>query len=349
MTARPVSPVFIDWVTVQQLHPDGGIPTVNHGRVFAVDEDGTIEWDVERAFDFEGSHDSRVKIQSDGWTAKLSGNVGRFHRRDNIFGFELDEVMAKANRILTQFDLPPYTKGEAFLEYGSPLSKFTGAFFTRLDVTANFSVGCAENVSPFMQHLTAQSVSRMRTGAFPDGFTVDYGRGSKYWYAKAYAKYHQLTARHQKKRQPLPEIVAFVERVGMIRFETTLKSRFLTQNGLRYWGAIDMSKLLQVFNEKSEVIRREKAAYESLDQMFEQLPAELLGTALAWKMGKDLPRMMSRATYYRHRRRLMREFGIDISQPCRVVEIATRIKVKEITVTPMVAPEWYWDRTGTGI
>ena len=97
------------------------------------------------------------------------------------------------------------------------------------------------------------------------------------------------------------------------------------------------------------MIRREKAAYESLDQMFEQLPAELLGTALAWKMGKDLPRKMPRATYYRHRRRLIRDFGIDISQPCRVVDLATRVKVREITVTPMIAPDWYWDRTGTGI
>jgi II/X family phage/plasmid replication protein len=80
-----------------------------------------------------------------------------------------------------------------------------------------------------------------------------------------------------------------------------------------------------------------------------QLPAELLGTALAWKMGKDLPRMMKRATYYRHRRKLLNEHGIDISQPCKVVELATRIKVREIEVMPMVAPDWYWERTGTGI
>lgn len=349
MIPLPSTPVFIDWITVQQLHPDGGLKTINNGRVFSVDEDGLVEWEVERPFQFEGSHESRVQIQSDGWTVKLSGNVGRFHRRDNVFGFTLDEVMAKANRILAGFDLPPFTKGEAFLEYSSPFSKFTGAFFTRLDLTANYSVGSAANVAPFMQHLAAQSVSRMRTGAFPDGYTVDYGRGSKYWYAKAYAKHHQLTGRQQKKRPPLPEVLNFVDRVGMVRFEVTLKSRFLSQNGLRYWGGIDMQTLNRVFTEKAEVIRREKAAYESLDQMFEELPAELLGTALAWKMGKDLPRMMKRATYYRHRKRLLNAHGIDISQPCKVVELATRVKVREIEVMPMVAPDWYWERTGTGI
>lgn len=98
MIARPLSPVFVDWITVQQLHPDGNIPVVNDGRVLAIDEDGLIEWQVDRAFECEGSHDSRVKIQSDGWTVRLSGNVGRFHRRDNIFGFALDEV----NRLLFQ-------------------------------------------------------------------------------------------------------------------------------------------------------------------------------------------------------------------------------------------------------
>lgn len=349
MISLPANPVFIDWITAQQLHPDGGLRSINNGRVFSVDEDGLVEWEVERPFQFEGSHESRVQIQSDGWTVKLSGNVGRFHRRDNVFGFSLDEVMAKANRILAGLELPPFTKGEAFLEYGSPFSKFTGAFFTRLDLTANYSVGSAANVAPFMQHLAAQSVSRMRTGAFPDGYTVDYGRGSKYWYAKAYAKHHQLTSRQQKKRPPIPEVLSFVDRVGMVRFEVTLKSRFLAQNGLRYWGGIDMQKLNRVFNEKAEVIRREKAAYESLDQMFEQLPAELLGTALAWKMGKDLPRNMKRATYYRHRRKLIKEYGIDISQPCKVIELATRIKVREIEVMPLISPDWYWERTGTGI
>lgn len=99
MIARPEYPVFIDWITVQQFHPQGGIKQVNNGRVFAVDEDGLVEWDVQRAFEFEGSHDSRVQIQSDGWSVKLSGNVGRIHRPDNIFGFALDGVMEKANRI----------------------------------------------------------------------------------------------------------------------------------------------------------------------------------------------------------------------------------------------------------
>lgn len=349
MTARPFLPVFIDWITVQQTHPEGGLPSVNHGHVFSVDEDGHIEWQVDRAFEAEGSHDSRIKIQCDGYTVRLSGNIGRFHRRDNIFGFDLDEVMAKANRLLAELKLPPFTKGEHFLNAASKFSKFTGAHFTRLDLTGNFFLGGPENVAPFMAHLAAQSVSRMRTGSFPDGYTVDYGRGSKSWYAKAYAKFHQLTSRQQRKRQPLPDVLDFVEAVGMVRFEVTLKSRFLTQNGLRYWGAVDMGKLVRVFYEKSEVIRREKAAYETFDQMFEGLPAELLCTALAWKVGKNLPAMMKRATYYRHRKRLLAEHGIDISQPCKVVELATRIKVKEIAVMPMVAPDWYWDRTGTGI
>lgn len=348
MTVRPSAPVFVDWITVQQLHSRGGLRPVNNGQVFSVDEDGAVEWKVERAFKFDGSHDSRVMIQSDGWSVRLSGNVGRFHRRDNIFGFELDEVMAKANRIVSQFGLPPFEKGEPFLEYGFPFLKFTGAHFTRLDLTCNYSVGCEENISPFMQHLAAQSVSRMRAGAFPDGYTVDYGRGSKFWYAKAYAKYFQLISRQQKRRPPLPEILEFVRRVGMVRFELTAKSRFLTQNGLRYWGGLEMSKLRSIFNEKAEVVRREKPAYESFDQFLEQLPPKLLGTALAWKMGKDLPRLMARRTYYDHRKKLL-AYGIDISQPCKVVEIATRVKIREITVTPMIAPEWYWDRTGTGV
>lgn len=349
MIARPEVPIFVDWITVQQIYPRGGLRPVNQGRVFAVDEDGAIDWEVNRDFNLEGSHDSRLKIQCDGWMVRLSGNVGRFDRADNVFGFELDEVMRKANRILEKFDLPHFIKGEPFREYGYEFFKYTGAFFTRLDLTGNFMVGSADNVAPFMQHLAAQSVSRMRTGAFPDGYTVDYGRGSKYWYAKAYAKYHQLTSRQQRKRQPSKEVLDFVQQVGMVRFEFTAKSRFLTQNGLRYWGGCDMSRLRKIFQEKSEVIRREKAGFKTFDQMFDGLPAKVLATVFSWKAGKDLPVIMTRPTFYRHRRQILDHCGVDISQPCNVVELSTRVKVKEIEVTPMIAPDWYWDRTGTGI
>lgn len=346
---EPLAPLFIDWITVQQVYPLGGLNPVNSGRVFAIDEDGAVEWEVERDMVFEGSHDSRIKIQCDGFMVKVSGNVGRFDRPDNIFGFELDETMRKANRILAQFNLPPFTKGEPFREYGYEFFKWTGALFTRLDLTCNFSTGSEANVAPFMQHLAASSVSRMRTGAFPDGHTVDYGRGSKYWYAKAYAKYFQLTSRQQKKRQPPQEVLDFVRDAGMVRFELTLKSRYLTQNGFRYWGGTEMSKLCTVFEDKAEVVRREKPILKAFDRMIEGLSIQVQETVMNWQKGKHLPSLMKRATYYRHRREILDHCGFDISLPFHVVDLSTRYQAHQIDVLPMVAPDWYWQRTGIGI
>lgn len=334
------NPLFIDWITIQQFYPDGGLPCVNNGQVFSVDSDGSIEWQVEKAFAHEGSFSSKIQIQCDGFMVRLSGNVSRFNRPDNLFGFDLDQTIIKSGHILSNIGLPPFTPGYAQLIYGHEFPQWTGAVITRLDLTKNYILGNRENLKLFMNHLASKSAPRVKTGVFPDGATVDYGRGSKYLYHKAYDKFLQWSGRGQKYK-PLTQVMNWVEKVGLLRHEVTLKSRFLTQNNLRFLGVLNMKKLCDVYNIRADIITAEKVPYDHLNE----IPAPFCGTASMWRGGVDLTAKLKKATFYRHRKALL-AYGIDISRPCNVTDLTTRIKHKEITIMAAVPPDWYYDLTG---
>ncbi len=327
------SGLFVDWITISQSHPSGGLKVINDGCVMSIDSNGESDWIIDKAYNLEGSHSSRVLISCDGFTVKLSGNVGRFNRTDNLFGYTFERVIQLANDLLARLELPPFTPGHSQLLQGTHGLQFTGATVTRLDLTKNYITGSQTNACSFLDHLTQKSVSRMKTGVFPDGGTVDFGRGSKFIYHKVYNKFLQVNSSKQKSK-PTLDVMEWIRVNGVIRHEVTLKSRFLTQNNLRFLGAITMDRLNNVYELRACVITEEKIQVES----YNELPSPFAATAFAWREGMDM-RKLSRATYYRHRKALLR-YGIDISMPCNVR--ALPIRVREITIQAATAPDWYW-------
>src|SRR5215217_4285247 len=100
------STVFCDWISAYQVHPEG-VPTVNDGHVFSVDQDGEVKWDVPSKLVHRGSHDTSIRIRSDGFRVTIDGNIGRFDRADNLFGYSVLDCIKLANHALAKFDLPP--------------------------------------------------------------------------------------------------------------------------------------------------------------------------------------------------------------------------------------------------
>src|SRR5690606_24089688 len=95
------------------------------------------------------------------------------------------------------------------------------------------------------------------------------------------------------------EVIDYCINEGILREEFTLKSRFLLQNGLAFLGAISQSKLNDIYNERSQLIRLEKMTYDNIND----LPHRLRSSYASWKLG--LPVSVSRATFYRHRNELL--------------------------------------------
>lgn len=345
--------VFVDWVSMSQEYPEGGLPLVDNGVVWATDDEGEVQWRTVRAKRHEGSWETSIAVRSDGHRVTLSGNLSRFGRTDNVFGFGLGECVQRANQVLAEYGLPPFTAGSCIqrTEHERALDAhtgtvvcdldqpakhktvWTGARFSRLDVTCNFESGSAENAHAFMQWLGTQHNGRKAGRTMVQGETVDWGRGSRHNYWKAYVKAAEL--RHHKCADQA--LVEYCTEVGLIRFEGTIKSTSLIQMQAAYLGDYlrgnAMGRVIEMFEDRAAVLSR---AEHSVDEVA-QLPRHLRATARDYLAGMDVASMVSRATFYRHRSALL-PFGIDLAVR-NVQPFVPRVRVIELTRA--VAPTWY--------
>lgn len=333
------NPVFVDWLSMHQVHYGEKLPVVNQGQVFSLDEDGQIEWTTQRHMVLEGSYNSKLMLRCDGSSVHVSGNVGRWHRTDNLFGFSYQQCVRKWNSILNDFNLPPFTAGELVFIEGQNHFGFTGAVNTRIDITKNYTFFNRDDLAFFMQWLSTHQKGRLKVGVSGDGSTVHWGEGSKYIYEKFYDKFLEMQA-HGKRKNTVPqEVKDFVFDNGVGRHEITLKSRYLTQNGLKFMGATDMDTLTQIYRERSQLVLKQSLPWND----FNDIPMPYRATAKDWRDGVPVVQTMKKATFYRHRVAL-KHYGIDIATPCNVRALPVRFR--EINYAALIAPEWYRKKYG---
>ena len=173
--------------------------------------------------------------------------------------------------------------------------------------------------------------------------------GSKYLTVKAYLKYVELLAHKRKdifsnisgklvkKKTDLADYLYdlhdYMRTAGFIRFEVSLNSRFLTQNGLRYLGACTMKQLELIYHERAKELVRE-IDVEALDSLRPITRA----IYYSWKSGEDIRSMYSKSQFYKYRKEL-RAVGVDIAMPYS--EKSSPVNVRTITIRPAVMPDFY--------
>lgn len=330
--------VFCDWLSIYQVHFEG-VPLVNDGHVFSVDQDGEIKWDVAQKLVHRGSHDTSIRIRSDGFRVTLEGNIGRFNRADNLFGYSVSDCVLLANILLQQFGLPPFTDAPPMpmTRKGGEDGGFqaVGAVVTRVDLTRNWCTGSRGNVEQFIRHLQSFKSGRQEPRAYKTT-GVAWGEGSKYWYAKVYDKAGEYFRQCGKKSKAFDaELFDFMLNEGIARHEIELKSRYLKQKNLwriSQWGNGMEERIYSLFN---DVI----TGATHVDSFLE-IPGRAGELAVAWRDGADLKKRLSTATYYRYRKELLK-YNIDIAVPSNVTRLHSRIAVEVITLSPAVAPAWY--------
>lgn len=344
LVTRPVCltdetvPFFVDWLTVSQVHPEGGLPLVDAGVVWRTDEDGAVRWRTVVAAKHEGSFDTHLSVKCDGSRVTLSGNLSRFGRPDNLFGFGLNACLRICDRVLATYGLPPFTAGYRIerVSRGHVKTEWTGARISRLDLTANFEAGSAEAAHLVMQYLGTQHNGRKKGQAYGDGETVDWGRGSRRQYWKVYVKHLELR-RHASVEGYDDKVAAHCERVGLLRLEGTIRSNALTDLGCAFLGDYEagwsMGQLVNLFQENAGVMTRAERSTDDLDE----LPRHLRATARDYLAGMDVRSTLSRPTFYRHRRELL-TYGLDIAMR-NVSPFQPRVRVVELT--PATVPSWY--------
>jgi hypothetical protein len=116
---------FCDWLTIHQNY-DFLLPSINGGCVVSLKsvptnseghfdfEAGDVEYLTTKFISHGGSFDTNLQLRVSEGKMTLSGNVGRFSRPDNLYGFSLLDCVKKANRILDSLNLglPHFTPGE---------------------------------------------------------------------------------------------------------------------------------------------------------------------------------------------------------------------------------------------
>ena len=295
---------FCDWLSIYQDHTDliKDLPKFHDGAFVRLDQHGVTVHTSLKKFRLEGSHESALFIRCNGRTVWFEGNVSKFGRRDNVFGYTFRECLERINSILREHGLPGFTEGDRFISNfkGHPRSIWTGALVTRVDMTQNFSAGSKEEASAFMRYLAGQQASRLKTGTHGDGETVDWGRGSRVIYSKAYLKGPEIRKRCVGSDY-LTKLADWCDSVGLVRFESTYKATKLHQMNCHYLGGFDMRQLEIDFEERKELLTRESATLDDLSL----LPRTILGTYRMWQSGDDLASKLSRAVFYKHRKALL--------------------------------------------
>lgn len=328
--------IFVDWVSLAQHHPQGGLPVILSGIKAQFDKLGNCRFECGLSESVRGSHDSTVRVLCDGYSVRLSGNPGRFGRPDNLFNHGWMGTIEASNRILASLGLPPFTAGddlpgnnEASCESSNRGNVgIRGATIQRIDLTCNYSAGSDAQARAVIRWLAGRSVARMKRGFAGD---------ESVWFSntrhmlKAYRKGAEM-----KKHGGDAQAIEWADSTGLVRVEVELKKRLLHDLGLNRLVDVSDDLLAAIFVEQTEVFRRVDMSDEP--DIIANIPARYRMTAAAWLSGNDVRGMFSRATLFRHAKAL-REYGLDILEPRNIEQFPTRVRV--VDLQPVCCPDWY--------
>lgn len=320
--------VFIDWLTASQHYPEGGLPVISGGLVVFYDERGVARTERNCSASHCGSHDTSVRISCDGFRVSVSGNVGRFGRKNNLFNFGWEGTRDAVNRILVSVGLPSFT-GSTRLPSGE---ERRGAVVSRLDITANYATGSESQARAAIRGIAGRTVARMKRGMAGD---------ESVWFSntrsmlKAYIKHLEMQ-KHGAATDD--ESFLFCKHNGVLRLEVEVKKRVLSELKMNDWDDITQEKIEAIFHEQTSPFRSLDRSDEP--DLLESVPPRSRVYASAWLAGQDLRLSCSRATLFRHAR-VLRSYGMDILEPRNITQFP--VKVRIVDLVPMEAPGWYWN------
>jgi hypothetical protein len=348
--------LHIDWLTIEQTHRD---PVPRHGSdlVLRTDlETGEIVQETVWGYQHEGSHDSTLRVRSDGFRVEVSGNPSRWGRRDALDGLtDVDAAVEVYNGILRGLGLPEFGVDARTYAAGGQLQSGDYASIDRLrikriDWCQNYATGKG-NEARALRALAVGRLSNRPGHLYADGCTVDWYRGSRRLYVKYYAKAQELAKQAKRRGIDLDQqahltgLANWCRDHGIIRHELTIKAQELTRLGLDHPAAWSIDKANELMNVYALHNRATAAASDlhdirpELSTWLEDHPSERLTDSAMGRLQMSVDRWMSgqaptdclpRSTGYRYRRILMQACGIDIRTPFDVTAMAVRVRTLEV-------------------
>lgn len=261
-----------------------------------------------------GTYDDRLVVKTpDPCTLYLSGNPVKFFQGHNLFGSSDALGLALAAGLAVRQSVGMFPGPSTF-----QACEFYPPRFTRLDITRSYRFASESEALAYIRLVAAQSRSR-HGAAVCKGDTVYFGQHSRRWSFKIYPKLQELRAHPPRGGPALDHLDKLQEWTqGVVRFELTLRSPELEELPPRF----DLLTTWQTYFDKLTL--NENAIMTQERTLLEQALKPYLQTSLqSWRSGLDLRQVYPRRTFYRIRKQLLDQVGVDIAQaPVRDAENA---------------------------
>lgn len=343
---------MIDWITV--VIPCAHNEPVRDGQFMKIKQDGDVEWSTDRRLSLRGSFDSSVTVRSAPWAGvdhlEVSGNIAKFFQGHNLFGSDdFCGLVFEFMRWLCLNHGP-----DASIPLVCPTAENIEAWrkgeylITRVDITDSYKLPSRSDVLAWLRaaEQTAHLAHRGR-GQLVKGGTLYFGRNSRRWSMKLYAKGQEIddNAGHQPAIANVPVARAWADNV--LRAELVIRSQ-----QLKDWGLSSGTAWLPHDDVPFEplVFLRDRLGAMTMtttrtlsDDVIGSLTAAQHNGYLAWVAGNDLRQSMSRPSFYRLRAKLL-PHGVDIATLQPTEDRSNVIPlVRFLEAVPACVPDWAED------
>lgn len=332
---------MIDWVTASL--PLTHEP-INSGVVCKINPDGGLDWASPCRFSVQGSFESNVQVRSTGSDGAgqathlhFSGNPSKFLQGHNVFGSDdlvslmLDTYM----KIVKSLKLTPTLQDYSAIKSGDYELKM-------VDINHSFVLPSRADVLAWIRAAEFKSKTRHGRPTMTGG-TLYWGKKSLRWALKCYSKGQEIEAPKHKLPYELQhtDIASWAE--NKLRIELRLKRKELTNLNIEKAKDLTIKRTNELFNmylRKLEM--NEQIALSTEEQL--KLPRGLQSTYLHWKDGQDLRAILSKNTFYKHRRELLK-YGLDITiRPEKNSSSNVIPLIRILEAKPAQVPHWAFEQ-----
>lgn len=313
---------------------------INSGEVFSVAADGEIEWRAPKRVQASGSYDKKISIKSVGGDGRgnathlwVSGNPSKFLQGHNVFGSDdlVNLVYDTFVLICNQFKFKP--------SFNELLAVRSGDYEVNLvDINYSYELRTRSDVLAFIRAMEFKAKTRHGRPVSKGG-TLYFGKTSERWAIKLYCKAEEITSKTG--RLPDDLIGRGIESWAdnKLRVELRLHNKELIKLDLSKAKYFKPNLIRKLFNDYIGKVKMSDQVILS-DEVIEGLPNNLRTSYTLWSEGHDLRFLMSKRTYYRHRRELL-EFGINIDMaPCGKASTNVVPMFRVLEAKPAEIPRW---------
>ena len=335
---------MIDWLTMQV--PCSHDAAITGGHVISIEPSGEVAWCSVKRMTVAGSYSTGLQLRTATHTAdpctfiEISGNPVKFFQGHNLWGTNDVHalVLATIERVVDTLGLTPSAEDRAAWLAGD-------VQITRIDCTETFHLRNLPEVLAWLRAAEQTShLAHRGRGQLVKGSTLYFGKNSRRWSLKLYAKGQEVRAKGhgQDSILHLPSAMEWADRA--LRAELTVRSLELKRLGLdhvRDWIPVDgvpFPVTEQLLRERLGAMTMTTSATLS-DEARDSLTNSQRLAYSAWAAGEDLRAALSRGGFYNLRNKLL-PHGIDIATvlPREVSNVVPLYRVLE--AKPVGIPDW---------